>query len=96
MLALAGFLARNKCSLNSNHRMQASKDISDTQGQVEFASASLQTALTNIDASTATISPDELDGIFGNILGNLASQPAAAAQLQAANISPSLLSLLQE
>lgn len=79
-----------------NVTSEAASDLDDAQSQVEFASASVQTALANIDASSATITDADLQGIIENILGGLLSEPAASASVQTANLSPSLLSLLQE
>lgn len=75
---------------------KSSDNLKASQAQLEFASASLQTALANVDASQATLSESDLAGVFENLLGNLPNEPVSAAQLQASNLSPSLLSLLKE
>lgn len=75
---------------------KASNDLKNAQSQVGLAAASLQTAQANVDASQAVLSESDLAGLFENLLGGLSGQPASAAQLQTANLSPSLLSLLQE
>lgn len=76
---------------------KASADVKTAQGQAEFAAASLQTAIANIDASKAVITNADLAGAFESILGQvLSAQPAEAAQVQSTNLSPALLSLLQE
>jgi flagellin len=79
-----------------NITSKAKADLQEAQNQTEYASATVQTALTNIDASKAFISDSDLLGVFENILNGLLVEPAASAQLQTANLSPSLLSLLQE
>lgn len=75
---------------------KAGDDLKASQAQLEFASAGLQTALTNVDAAQATLSESDLAGVFENLLGGLANEPVNAAQLQAGNLSPALLSLLKE
>lgn len=75
---------------------KASADISDASDQVKYASASVQTAITNIDASTALLTDADVEGVLETILGGLLAEPAASANVQTANLSPSLLALIQE
>lgn len=75
---------------------KAADDVSEARDQAEHASATVQTALANLGASKAVISDTDLLGVFESIVGGFGSDIAATAQVQTGNLSPALLSLLQE
>lgn len=75
---------------------KAGADIQEAQDQVEFTSATVQSALTNIGASKAVITDEDLLGTFVSLVSGFGPDVAATAQIQTGNLSPALLSLLQE
>lgn len=75
---------------------ESQNSLSNIQGQVEYAAATLQTVQSNADASKSVLTEADFAGTPANLLGELAQQPLSSAQLQTDNLSPSLLSLLQE
>ena len=75
---------------------KASADIQEAQDQVEYTSATVQSALTNIGASKAVITEEDLLGAFESLVSGFGPDVAATAQIQTGNLSPALLSLLQE
>lgn len=75
---------------------KASADIQEAQDQVEYTSATVQSALTNIGASKAVITDTDLVGVFESLISGFGPDISATAQIQTGNLSPALLSLLQE
>lgn len=79
-----------------NNADKAGADIQEAQDLVEYTSATVQSALTNIGASKAVITEADLLGVFESLVNGFGSDVAATAQVQTGNLSPALLSLLQE
>lgn len=75
---------------------KAGADIQEAQDQVEYTSATVQSVLTNIGASKAVITDEDLLGVFESLVSGFGPDISATAQIQTGNLSPALLSLLQE
>ncbi len=75
---------------------KAGADIQEAQEQVEYTSATVQSALTNIGASRAVITDADIAGVFESLVSGFGPDISATAQIQTGNLSPALLSLLQE
>ena len=90
--AAASTLAVGQLTVN-----ETASSIADVQVQVNFASASVNTALANSDAAASTLSESDLAqngavGGFADILAN----PGLATQAQTGNLAANLLNLLQD
>lgn len=88
--------ALKSLSAAKNATDKAGADIQEAQDQVEYTSATVQSALTNIGASKAVITEADLVGVFESLVSGFGPDVSATANVQTANLSPALLSLLQE